>query len=268
MWRIAVFILLWLPASFAQAAASGWISSQGGDVRLVAGAPDASGTIQAILQIRLKDGWKTYWIDPGESGIPPQVTAQDTGNTTISEVRFPAPKRFDDGVVRYFGYDEPVAFPLTLKSTGTSASIRLSVFLGICKDICIPVQGELSLDLKPGEEASPLEKVAIRRAGSALPEQPSADFTLQSADFDAATSRVRVVLTIPEISDGSPPDLFVTGAGAVRFGAPENVSVTGTQLTADLPVLSENGKQAPSAGTAMLVTVAGGRSMQTTLAFK
>lgn len=42
----------------------------GGMIRLVAAQPRQDGTIPATLEVKLNAGWKTYWREPGASGIP------------------------------------------------------------------------------------------------------------------------------------------------------------------------------------------------------
>lgn len=34
--------------------------------------PESDGTIKAVLDVDLLPGWKTYWRDPGEAGVPPR----------------------------------------------------------------------------------------------------------------------------------------------------------------------------------------------------
>ena len=43
-------------------------------MRLVTtGSRDADGRLEGILDIELKPGWKTYWRDPGDAGVPPTI---------------------------------------------------------------------------------------------------------------------------------------------------------------------------------------------------
>ena len=112
---LATLSAYFFATSAAYAAQSHWVQSEGGDVRIVADRPEPDGTIPAILDIRLKPGWKTYWLEPGSSGIPPQVSIDPQDGIAFSGLRFPAPKAFHDGIASYTGYDHSVAFPLSLK---------------------------------------------------------------------------------------------------------------------------------------------------------
>ncbi|MCY1323259.1 disulfide bond corrector protein DsbC [compost metagenome] len=260
---IAAFFL----AVAAQAATSDWVTSPGGMIRLVAAQPRQDGTIPATLEVNLNAGWKTYWREPGASGIPPQVTIDPASGVVLEKVGFPVPKTFDDGVVRYVGYDKSVAFPLTLKRVqGTGdVTIRASVFLGICEDICIPVQGELTLALKQGDFDNPLDSARIDDAVAALPEAPSKDFAITASRYDAEKTVLHLSVHLPDGADH--PELFLAGPSDVSFGKPE-IAVEGeTGLSAAVPVRL-SGKDRELKGKPIVVTIrAKGRSMETTLAF-
>lgn len=61
-------LLLWLPVSWA--AEPGWLRSPDNDhasVRLRADT-SAGGETRLLLDVKLEDGWKTYWRSPGEGG--------------------------------------------------------------------------------------------------------------------------------------------------------------------------------------------------------
>jgi len=250
-----------------QAATSEWVTSPGGMVRLVAAQPKQDGTIPATLEVKLNAGWKTYWREPGASGIPPQVTIDPTSGVVLEKIGFPVPKTFDDGVVRYVGYDKPVAFPLTLRRIqGTGdVNIRASVFLGICEDICIPVQGELTLALNEGDLDNPLDGARIDDAIAALPEAPSRDFAVTASHYDADKAVLHLSLHLPDGKDH--PELFLAGPSGVSFGKPEITTEGETGLGAIVPVRLP-GKDKELKGKPIVVTIrAKGRSMETTLAF-
>ncbi|TIW88948.1 MAG: hypothetical protein E5V51_06740, partial [Mesorhizobium sp.] len=135
-----------LPAT---ASSSAWYNSEGGKVRLVtSGKPDDAGRIRGILDIALKPGWKTYWRDPGDAGVPPQLDISASTNIADATLSFPAPQRHDDGYGKWAGYNYPVSLPVTftLSTPNQPAVIDADVFLGICETICIPVQTRLSVD--------------------------------------------------------------------------------------------------------------------------
>ena len=80
---IALLMSAVLLASPALASSSSWYASEGGRIRLVTtGKPDSAGRIQGVLEIALKPGWKTYWRDPGDSGV---TKADGIGQNDLSQ---------------------------------------------------------------------------------------------------------------------------------------------------------------------------------------
>src|SRR5262249_40519998 len=111
---IATSLLLPFGGAPALASSSDWYDAEGGRIRLVTvGMPNDKGVLQGALQIDLKPGWKTYWIDPGDAGVPPSIDVSPSQNIASADMSFPAPHRFDDGFAVWAGYNEPVTFPVT-----------------------------------------------------------------------------------------------------------------------------------------------------------
>ncbi|MBT3809658.1 MAG: hypothetical protein HOF99_09175, partial [Rhodospirillaceae bacterium] len=62
--------------------ATDWLEGPKADIRLIS-ATTAVGDLETIplgLEVRLDDGWKTYWRSPGDAGIPPHVEWENSGN--------------------------------------------------------------------------------------------------------------------------------------------------------------------------------------------
>ncbi|OAP49549.1 protein-disulfide reductase DsbD domain-containing protein [Sinorhizobium americanum] len=264
--KASLLVALFLPSQSA-AATSDWLTSPGGAIRLVASPPKPDGSIPAVLEIKLESGWKTYWRDPGASGIPPQITLDPAGGVALEAIRFPAPKTFGEGPGRYVGYDSSVAFPLTLKrvSGEKDLTVRATVFLGVCEDICIPVQGTLDLTLKGGVFDNPLDGARIDEAVAALPKPPSEDFRVTKTAFDEQAGTIHLDLRLPR-NEGK-PEIFLAGPAGISFGAPVVGDLSGDERRVDIPV-KLFGKDRKIGGKAIALTVrAGYRSMETTLAF-
>ncbi|WP_041413877.1 protein-disulfide reductase DsbD domain-containing protein [Sinorhizobium fredii] len=264
--KASLLVAIFLPSQ-SQAVTSDWLTSPGGTIRLVASQPKPDGSIPAILEIKLEPGWKTYWRDPGASGIPPQITLDPTGGVALEGIRFPAPKTFGEGAGRYVGYDSSVAFPLVLKraSDDKDLAVRASVFLGVCEDICIPVQGTLDLALKSGDFDNPLDAARIEKAVAALPEPPSDDFRITKAAFDEDAGIIHLDLRLPR--EAGKPEIFLAGPAGFSFGTPVIGHLAGAERRVDIPV-KPAGKDRAIAGKPIALTVrAGDRSMETTLAF-
>jgi DsbC/DsbD-like thiol-disulfide interchange protein len=258
----ALLLSLGLPLT-ASAASSEWVNTLGGDVRIVALPAAGDGTIRAILDIRLHEGWKTYWRDPGGSGIPPALSI--SGAAEIVSLGFPVPKHFTDGTLGYIAYDKPVALPLTLRKTG-NGPLKASVFLGVCKDICIPVQAELSVDTGAETFANPLEEMLIAEAEADLPAGSAQDFAALSSAWSTDGKSLEVSFKAPLAEDGSMPEVFVSGPGNFQFGAAGALEKHGEAYVATVPVLHRPKKADLSAKPILFTVRSGDRTMETPLA--
>jgi DsbC/DsbD-like thiol-disulfide interchange protein len=210
----------------ARAAATDWIEETGARIRLLAAEPEAGDTeIKAALQVELNNGWKTYWRDPGDAGVPPQISVTGAGIAGF-ELHYPAPDRFDDGKSVSAGYKHMVAFPLTLKISSEKPvfSVKASSFLGICEDICIPVQNEFALDV-PQAKGSTTDQALVTSFFDLLPKSAAADF--QVAGLKKSASQVEIDLAASESE--APFEIFLAADGYM-FGVPKLVSQTGKNL--------------------------------------
>lgn len=137
-------------AAFAAgASASPWTVSTNSKARLVSGTVDDGGrpALLAGIQLRLDPGWKTYWRNPGDSGVPPRFDWVGSKNLKKAEVLYPAPHRFADAGGSAIGYDGEVLFPvkLTPERDGEPIELKLAFAYGLCKDLCIPNDVSMSL---------------------------------------------------------------------------------------------------------------------------
>lgn len=229
-----------LATTTASASSSAWYRVEGGAVRLVtAGVPDGNGVLRGALEIMLKHGWKTYWRDPGDAGVPPTIDISPSTNVASAVFDYPPPHRFDDGYAVWAGYKEPLALPVTFTAAAPAETVLIEadVFLGICESICIPVQTRLSVD--PAGSADDFHDTALVEAAfAALPEPARADFGVTATESDNAT--ILVEAKVPGNADGS--ELFVAASDGYVFGVPEP-KADGDRLLFSVPILdrpSEN----------------------------
>lgn len=129
------------------------------EVRLIDGGVLEGGALRlAGIEILLDPGWKTYWRNPGDSGIPPQIDYSDSVNVADVKIEWPAPELAWDGYAWVIGYTEAVIFPLvvTAKDPDDAVELKLKLAYGVCKDICIPAEAEAAI-LLDGAMARPAE---------------------------------------------------------------------------------------------------------------
>ena len=117
----------------------------------------AGKTARVGLSIKHQPHWHTYWKNPGDSGYPTKVTWALPKGYAVSEFAWPAPQRIATGPIINFGYDGEIL--LTADVTVPADAIPGSVTLKgkaewlVCKDVCIPEDGEVSLTLPVADAA-------------------------------------------------------------------------------------------------------------------
>ncbi len=188
-------------------------------VELVAAETSHSGNpVLAGVHMKLADGWKTYWRKPGDSGLAPRFDWSRSENVAAVDLRWPAPRRFDVPDDITFGYKDEVVWPVlvTPEDATRPLTLRLAMSYGVCSDICVPGEAELSLTIPSAAEARATAAAPLVRAFLARVPTPPADASAISARFEAA-SRLHVRYAV----EGETPELIVEGPSSAWFGIPE-----------------------------------------------
>jgi DsbC/DsbD-like thiol-disulfide interchange protein len=241
MKRIVLLCAIVAMPESSQAASSDWFAADGARLRLVtADAAGTDGSLRGVLQIDLQPGWKTYWKDPGDAGIAPRIDVSASMNVKSAELSFPAPVRFREGDEVSIGYVQPVTLPVTfrLEDPERFTAIDADVLLGICKEICVPVQARLSVT--PGGAADAADP-AIDEGFARLPSPASVGFGLTGIR-DEGTS----LLADAVLPDGSAAaDLFLVTPRGFEFGVPV-LETTDGRRAFRIPVLDRPHAPAPA----------------------
>ncbi len=197
--------------------ASAWDGEPHGASRLIAGATMKVGDMKlarAGIQIRLDEGWKTYWRYPGDSGVPPKLDFSGSENVKSVSTLWPAPERFADGAGGVsIGYHGDVVLPLQIVPEDASRPSTLHVKLGyaVCGKLCVPAEAELALALsgRPGSKEQILlaaEARVPRRVSLGAP----GDLTIASIHRESSGAHGRVVVLVGA-PEGVAIDLFAEG---------------------------------------------------------
>lgn len=211
---LAGIVLAAWPAA-APGSSSPWQQHEGAALRaVVSDAPAPDGRMRAAIEIALQPGWKTYWLDPGSSGVPPTVSVSAGGVGTDAAIFLPAPRRLGDGYGTFAGYDYPVslAVEFTAPRGRELGPFEFSVFVGVCETICVPVQATLLADGAPDAD----DEAAVDAAFAALPGAPSAAFGVRSAWTEG--DELVVDAALPGPADDA--EFFIASTQHFAFGEP------------------------------------------------
>ena len=127
------------------APAMDWTQGEMARIALLSGWVQKDGSRMMGVKISMADGWHTYWRSPGDAGIPPSLVMAFGSDATISHMHWPVPQVYDQNGMRYVGYEGEVVFPFEVTSPDPNTlEFNATLSIGVCKDICVPMQAELS----------------------------------------------------------------------------------------------------------------------------
>jgi DsbC/DsbD-like thiol-disulfide interchange protein len=255
---LASAILAVLPATQARAQdASAWQRDAHSAVRLLAGSR-SGGVLLGGIAIQLEPGWKTYWRNPGDSGVPPRFDFSKSDNVEAVTVLWPAPMKFDDGAGGFsIGYKKQVVLPLRIvaKNNDKPVTLRAHISYAVCDKLCLPVEATTELNFasvastedsnlaaaldavpKPANIGDPMPVTIrdVRREGArnvlvdvSAPEARNVHLFVEGPTPDWA-------LPVPKLVDNSPPgvkrfvfELDGLPPGAKADGAALKLTLTG-----------------------------------------
>jgi DsbC/DsbD-like thiol-disulfide interchange protein len=216
---VVLLALLAFSGSASATDATAWSEGAYSQARLVGGGlqPETSALLAGV-EVRMDDGWKTYWRNPGDSGIPPSFDWSGSTNLKKAEVLYPAPHRFSEAGGTAIGYSGDVVFPvkITPEREGEPVELKLAMEYGICKTLCVPNQAELALtlpaDASSAEAADPHLTHFLDRVPR--PAEPGALPALRAVDAKLDNKRPEILLDVefPAFAKGA--DVFIDGGDA------------------------------------------------------
>ena len=176
---------------------SGWHEETGGRLRLEAGQAGPDGKALAALHIRLDEGFKTYWRNPGQSGIPPVLSFAGSRNVAGATLRLPPPHVFREPGDVTVGYTGEVVFPIevTLADPARPYTLRAEGQVGFCARVCVPVAFRVTAS---GEKPMPLTTASLAIAAQQALVPPRDDLKVVRAVYQRGRKRLDVEAVVPD----------------------------------------------------------------------
>lgn len=191
----------------AYAASSDWVNLYGGEARLSAVKDPDTNKITGIVEIKLKEGWKTYWRNPGDAGIPPIIDFTGSTFFTLDKISFPIPEILTEDGTQFIGYHNTVQFVFSGQAEGSAASLKVNFTAGVCEKICIPATAEFEFLPNALNQSDPKTSRTLMLSKSYLPREPSTQFSLSNVKRKGG--KYSVTANIPKaLSD---PKLLIEG---------------------------------------------------------
>lgn len=163
------------------------LSAQQARVELISdrSAIEPGETFTVALSIELDPDWHVYWRNPGASGLPLELEWSLPPGLQAGAIEWAVPQKISVGGLVNYVYKQSAVYRIRIQSSqdltvGTQLPIRVKAFWLMCKELCLPDEADLALDLVVAatSQASP-EAAVIEAAVQQLPVQ-----------FDASSIRV------------------------------------------------------------------------------
>ncbi len=182
------------------------------------------------LEFNIRDGWHTYWRNPGDSGQATTLKWQLPPGFTAGDIVWATPHRFEIPPLVNYGYAKHAVHLVNLTAPNdlkAGAPIVLSAKASwlVCSDVCIPEDADLQLKLPvstPSGAVDPADAALFTAARSDLP----------SAQLAAATARIQgdqLVIALGKEWGATLPQIkslafFPYDEGGIEYAAPQTLT--------------------------------------------
>src|ERR1700723_2053010 len=185
-WFLA--LLFASPAAFALSGST--VATDNVKARLVSevNAVGPGQTFWVALELDIRDGWHTYWRNPGDSGQATKLAWQLPAGFTAGDIVWTTPHRFEIPPLVNYGYAKQAVHLVNITAPrdlrpGTPVVLSAKASWLVCSDVCIPEDADLQLKLPVNAQAGadPADAALFTAARGELP----------SAELAATTARIR-----------------------------------------------------------------------------
>ncbi len=209
-----------------------FVEAKGIEPQLVAEGPAPSGgEVDLAIHMRTAPGWHGYWLNPGDAGLPMDVEWQLPAGYSVGPLRYPVPTRLTVAGLMNYVYERDYAVLVRLKVPPNARGIvpiRADAHWLACTDkVCVPEQGQLSLDLPTGNGTPNRGRFDQWRRELPRPLVTAGHFVLTG-------DKLRVAIPLPASVAAGTPYLYPATDDVVDYEAPQTFRRVGDTLVAEL----------------------------------
>jgi thiol:disulfide interchange protein DsbD len=198
------------------------------------------------LELDIRDGWHTYWRNPGDSGQATTLTWNLPAGFSAGDIVWPTPHRFELPPLVNYGYAKhvmhlvQVTAPKDLK-IGSPVTLSAKASYLVCSDVCIPEDSNLTLTL-PTATTGPIDAKDSALFAAARSELPHA----APASTTATLRGDRLVITLGSewgetLSQIKSLSFYPYDEGSIEYAAPQTL----TRLKDSVELSMKVGSQPP-----------------------
>jgi thiol:disulfide interchange protein DsbD len=219
-------------------------------------------SIWVALEFTIRDGWHTYWRNPGDSGQATSMAWSLPPGFSAGEIVWTTPHRFELPPLVNYGYAKHAVHLVRITAPpdlvpGSGVNLLGKASWLVCADVCIPEEAALQLKLPVSAApapADPHEAALFAAARSDLPNPEPAPTSARivsgqlvitlGREWGAALSQIRSLVFYPYEE------------GSIEYAAPQAL----TRGKDKLELAIKTGYQPPRGGTVRGVLLAAEQS--------
>jgi len=210
-----------------------WVASDNVKARLVSEAdalsPGRSSWV--ALEFEIREGWHTYWRNPGDSGLPTKLAWTLPPGVSAGEIAWPTPHRFEVGPLVNYGYAKhamhlvEITADRDLKAAAAPLELAAKASWLVCADVCIPESANLTLKVPVTAASAAADPAVAPLFAAARAELPSTAPAATDARFDHG----QLVLSFGKewgatLSRVSALAFYPYSDGAIEYAAPQTMT--------------------------------------------
>ncbi len=240
----ALLLLLAIATAFVQAQVAGLAgeeqSSEHVKARLIPETTTAVAGTTLWLALRLEhaEHWHTYWVNPGDAGLPLDFAWTLPAGVTVGDIQWPRPQRFDlPAEVVDFGYEGEVFHLIPVQVAADFSSNELAISTHVkwleCQDTCIPAEATLALTLPVQAAGANVEAntpwlYGFERTRASL---PRSDIALNASFYFSNGELNLLIQATDPIFDGASKISFIPDEQRVLvYSAPQQITAQQSSL--------------------------------------
>jgi thiol:disulfide interchange protein len=187
-------------------------------------------SIWVALEFTIRDGWHTYWRNPGDSGQATKLAWTLPAGLTAGDIVWATPHRFEIPPLVNYGYAKHVLHLVKITAAGdlkAGAPLALAAKASwlVCSDVCIPESADLQLQLPVKPAAGAIDSSVEPLFAAARGELPSAQPAVTSAKIQDG----QLVLTLGKewgatLSQVKSLAFYPFEEGSIEYAAPQTLS--------------------------------------------
>ena len=225
-------------------------------------------SIWVALEFDIRDGWHTYWRNPGDSGQATALHWTLPAGVTAADIVWTAPHRFELPPLVNYGYAKHAMHLVQITAApdlkaGTALALAAQASWLVCADVCIPESAKLQLRLPVNAAGGAVDPAVAALFAAARAELPSAEPAATGARIDGN----RLVLTLGRewgatLSQINALAFYPYDDIGIEYAAPQTLKRSGDSVELALKIADKAPQSAQIRGV-LLATVHNGGGTDT-----